>query len=325
MNLTSVVDFAAKSDNPYPGTGLVWYRVNHPTANQWRTVCYSPIRGRWVAMSDTGVGNRVTYSRDLITWTTGAIAVDRNWQRVRFGYNRYVAVSTSGVGNRCVYSLDGINWSDGATASDQTWEDLVYADTLGLWVAVASSGLIGQRVMTSADGGATWTARTAATADNWRGIAWSRSLGLLVAVADSGVGTRVMSSPDGINWTTRVNPVDNNWQDVVWCEHHGLFVAGANTGINNRVMTSPDGINWTIGISAITDRNMDFMATDDAGIRIVSVGATAVVFNSCHSQDGFGWTQGSLEQQNGVRFYDVQYGMGRFVAVNLDFPGFYIS
>lgn len=319
-----VVDFAAKPDNPYAGTGLVWHRVNNPTANQWYSIAYSPIRNLFVAVSQNGVGNRATHSNNLIDWTTDVSAADNNWECVRWGHDRFVAVSSTGVGNRAMYSTDGITWTIGASANDVNWTSVVYADTLALWVAVASTGAAAQMIMTSADGGANWTARTAPTADAWQDICWSKKLGLLVAVANTGVGVRVMTSPDAINWTTRVNPVDNNWASVAWSEYHGLFVAGADSGVNNRIMTSPDGINWTIRTSAITDIGHRRIATNSAGDRLVAVSSISISDPISYSPDCVSWANVYRRSHN-YRMYDVCFGQGKFVAVDQNYSCFWVS
>jgi hypothetical protein len=86
-----------------------------------------------------------------------------------------------------------------AVVPNSSWGGIAWSPELGLFAAVANSG-VGNRVMTSPDG-IYWTTRTSAADNNWRAIAWSPVLGLFAAVAYSGSGDRVMTSPDGIYWT----------------------------------------------------------------------------------------------------------------------------
>ena len=80
------------------------------------------------------------------------------------------------------------------SAADNGWLGIAWSPELGLFAAVANSG-VGNRVMTSPDG-INWTIRTSAADNDWHSIAWSPELGLFAAVAFTGVGNRVMTSPD---------------------------------------------------------------------------------------------------------------------------------
>ena len=47
--------------------------------NAWLTVTWSPERGLFVAVAQTGTGNRVMTSPDGIAWTARASAADNQW------------------------------------------------------------------------------------------------------------------------------------------------------------------------------------------------------------------------------------------------------
>ena len=64
----------------------------------WRGVVYG--NGTFVAVSNSGTGNRVMTSPDGITWTSRASAADNNWSSVTYGNGTFVAVAYSGTGDR---------------------------------------------------------------------------------------------------------------------------------------------------------------------------------------------------------------------------------
>jgi hypothetical protein len=116
---------------------------NNTPDNQWNSVVYG--NGLFVAVSQTGTGNRVMTSANGTTWTSRTPAEDNQWYDVTFGNGRFIAVANSGSGNRVMTSTDGINWSIEIPATDNNWRGVAYGD--GRFVAVANSGT-GNRVMT---------------------------------------------------------------------------------------------------------------------------------------------------------------------------------
>jgi hypothetical protein len=154
--------------------------------NIWKDITYGD--GLFVAVSETGTGNRVMTSPDGITWTSRVSAADNEWMGIAYGNGLFVAVSSSGTGNRVMTSPDGITWTIRVSAADNDWEDITYGD--GLFVAVSETGT-GNRIMSSPDG-ITWTIRVSAVDNNWSGIAYGG--GLFAVVASSGTGNRVITS-----------------------------------------------------------------------------------------------------------------------------------
>jgi len=266
--------------------------------NSWRGVTYA--NGLFVAVADTGIGNRVMTSSDGINWTSRTSAADNGWRAITYGKGLFVAVGDNGS---VMTSPDGITWTSRTSANTNQWLGVAYAD--GLFVAVAGSGT-NNRVMTSPDG-ITWTLQISAADNQWRGVTYGN--GLWVVISQTGTGNdRVMTSPNGINWTIRTAASDNNWRSVTYA--NGLFVAVAFTGTGNRVMTSPDGITWTSRNSAadnewrgVTYGNGLFVAVADSGIgnRVMT------------SPDGITWTIGTSAADNG--WLTPTYGNGLFVAV----------
>ena len=287
---------------------------------------------------------------ELFDFVARTPANTNNWYDVAWGNNLFVAVGQSGTGDRVMTSPDGIAWTIRTSASDSTWNSVTWSETLGLFVAVAQTGImtspdgitwtsrtepeVGQwrqviwvnelnlfvavgtlgsnRVMTSPDG-ITWTARTAAALNQWYGVAWSPELSLLVAVGISGVGNRVMTSPDGINWTIRTSAADVQWRKVVWSSTLNLFVAVSTTTTGfgfNNVMTSPDGINWT---SRTGFSNATWDDIEEANGLLVAVAASGVGLKVMKSYDGITWT--GVPSPN-VGYTGLIYnGTDRFVAV----------
>jgi hypothetical protein len=229
--------------NPYSSSVQAvstWTTRTTPVNNEWRSVCWSPELGIFVAVAEiVGTGNRVMTSPDGITWTIRTSAADNDWRSVCWSpeLGIFVAVGQTGAGNRVMTSPDGSVWTIRTSAADNNWRSVCWSPQLGLFVAVAATGT-GNRVMTSPDG-ITWNTRTS-TDNNWSAVCWSPELGIFVAVAITGTGTgdRAMTSPDGITWTIRTTPADIQWVSVCWSPELGLFVAVAATGTGNRVMTS---------------------------------------------------------------------------------------
>ena len=125
--------------------GIDWQIVNHGFDNSWRSVTYGA--GLFVAVANTGTGNRVMTSPDGITWTARTnYAADNSWGSVTYGAGLFVAVATSGVGNRVMISritaqtitVDQAAPADAANGS--TFTVKAHADS-GLGVSVIAAGV----------------------------------------------------------------------------------------------------------------------------------------------------------------------------------------
>jgi hypothetical protein len=269
-------------------TGAAWLISTSAADNGWTRIVWAAELGLFVAVANTGTGNRVMTSPDGVTWTARSSAADNNWQGLAWSpeLGLFVAVANTGTGNRVMTSPDGITWTARTSAADNSWVRVCWAAEIGLFVAVANSGT--NRVMTSPDG-ITWTARATPVANSWNAVYWSAELGLLVAVATSGTGDRVMTSPDGVTWTVRASAADNNWQSVCWAPELRLFVAVANTGTGDRVMTSPDGIVWTARSSAADNNWQSVCWAAEIGL-FVAVASSGAGNRVMTSPDGLVWT-----------------------------------
>jgi hypothetical protein len=297
-------------------SGITWDVRESAADLQWQSVCYG--NGLFVAVSNTGTGNRVMTSPDGITWTSRTSAADNNWTGICYSekLELFVAVSGGNAGNNVMTSSDGVNWTLRSTpdaASNSTWTSVIYSEEVSLFVAVASSSAgANQRVMTSPDG-ITWTLRSEAATVEWREVTYGN--GLFVAVSTSGlISEKVMTSPDGINWTSRTASANLEWNSVAYSSLIGLFAAVARTGTGNRVMTSPDGITWTSRTSA-ADNSWTSIINGTGGEGLfVAVSQTGTLDRIMTSSDGITWTSRSNVVDNDFR--EVTYGNGLFVAVS---------
>jgi hypothetical protein len=107
----------------------------------------------FVAVADTGTGNRVMTSPNGTTWMSRTSAADNAWNSVCWApeLSLFVAVAFTGTGNRVMTSPDGITWTSRTSAADNGWLSVCWAPELSVFVAVADTGA-GNRVMTSAIG-----------------------------------------------------------------------------------------------------------------------------------------------------------------------------
>ena len=126
--------------------GITWTSRTSAADNVWNSVTYG--NGLFVAVGESGSGNRVMTSPDGITWTSRASAADIGWFSVTYGNGLFVAVSWNGSGNQVMTSPDGVTWTSRASAANNGWNAVTYGD--GLFVAVSFTGT-GNRVMTSGE------------------------------------------------------------------------------------------------------------------------------------------------------------------------------
>ncbi len=213
----------------------------------------------WIAVGNrTGnIGSggnleRVLTSPDGITWTMRNAAKAYNWASVAYSptLQLLVAVTSStdetiggtDIFDQVMTSTDGITWTDTHNSAERLqWNDIVWADTLGLFVAVGVTGT--NRVMTSVDG-STWLPQSAAAVKNWGAIEWSNSLGKLVATASDSGTSSVMYSSNGTAWTAGTTNATSAFgqRNLAWAPGLGKFVACSTS---SHLFTSSDGINWS--------------------------------------------------------------------------------
>ena len=161
-----------------PSPSLSWSEHPLPVpSNGWRALAFSPELHLFVAVADSGTGERVLTSLDGVTWTSHTpLLPTHQWRAIEWAHELglFVALSASGASNQAMTSPDGVSWTVRATPHDAGWSSLVWSPEEQLLVAVASNGAP-QQVMTSPDG-IVWTSRTTPTpAAHWVGACYSRS------------------------------------------------------------------------------------------------------------------------------------------------------
>jgi hypothetical protein len=284
--------------------GGSWINRKASAENNWTSITYG--NGLFVAVAETGVGNRVMTSPDSVSWTSRTSAADNNWKAITYGNGLFVAVAETGVGNRVMTSSDGITWTSRTSAADNNWKGIAYGN--GLFVAVSGSGS-GNRVMTSPDG-ITWTSRSSAADQIWTSITYGN--GLFVAAAGQGGSDRIMTSPDGVTWTLRTssNLVGNS---IVY--GNGLFVVVGSITSGNKIITSTDGITWTPRSSGADSKYWTSVAYSNGMFVALSDGDSRVTT----STDGITWTAKTISNSN--TWTSIAYNNGVFVGVSSDGNG----
>lgn len=190
--------------------GLTW-TSRTPAANLWwQDITFG--NGLFVAVAQTGTGNRVMTSPNGINWTSRTTPMNADFKGVAYGNGVFVAVSTGGVGvtgGNVMTSPDGITW----TQRNLTW---------GALAVHFAEGKFTTGYYYSTDG-ITWN--TSNINFNPLGITYGN--GYFVAVSNSGAN-RIHYSTDAITWTATASPTLNTYQDVTFGEN--TFVSVADTG-----------------------------------------------------------------------------------------------
>ena len=75
--------------------GSVWTIRQSAADNLWYSVCYG--NGMFVAVANTGTGNRVMTSPNGIDWTARNAAADNSWRSVCYGNGMFVAVANEAL------------------------------------------------------------------------------------------------------------------------------------------------------------------------------------------------------------------------------------
>jgi hypothetical protein len=178
----------------------------------------------------------------LGTFTARTTPTDTSWSAIAYSpsLERFVAVSYDGISSPVLTSDDGVTWTPqtaGTTA--QIWLDVIWVESLGLFVAVSDASGEAENVMTSPDG-EVWTLRTAPD-EGWQAVAWNGTT--LVAVSYNSGTSNVMTSTNGTSWTGQTSSgIPFGLTDIAWSPTLSLF-AGCDAG---NIYSSANGIDWTI-------------------------------------------------------------------------------
>lgn len=233
------------------------------------------------------------YSPDGEHWTNFEVE-PHSIKDVQWGDGKFLAFD---IDRRLLASTDGLFWEAVTEPgfSFKPWvTSLTYSDSLGMFVAVGSHGL----VATSLDG-VQWNWRLLDPLLGLTGIASGG--GRLVAVGVEGV---LLTSEDGEVWQDLSPSTTFSFGAVA--HGSGVFVAAGENGV---MYTSPDGLSWT-------QRDSGFRGTI-TGLaygsgRFVAVGDSETLL---YSSDGLSWS-GSENPLSGIRFNAVAYGNGLFAVTN---------
>jgi hypothetical protein len=164
------------------------------------------------------------------------------------GADRIVAIGNGGNLN-CFSDDNGVTWSSGG-ALGGFCQDIVWNDTLGLFLALNATGVTVRR---STNGVAWASASTSHSTSSLGGIAVLSSGRTVVCGIDGGLFPRMSISDNATAWSDSGGfPADGgisflgegyicgNGGDLVW--HAGLRGSPAS-GL--RISSSPDGVTWT--------------------------------------------------------------------------------
>jgi hypothetical protein len=86
--------------------GTTWISRTSAADNDWNAVCWSPELGVFVAVADSGTGNRVMSSINGTTWVLDPTGVDNNWFGLCWSPDLmiFAAVAWSGTLDRAMIS-----------------------------------------------------------------------------------------------------------------------------------------------------------------------------------------------------------------------------
>ena len=327
-----------------------WTITTPPIVSTWSSVIWINELNLFIAVANTGdTFNRIIYSLNGITWricsnssynySFSNILWSPSLSRIVLLTNTYLSpqvISNSIYANsfsdsqlsKYTTDLNSIvkkntipiglatnmlnGWIQRSNNINNSWTSVCYSLTLGLFVAVASSGT-GNRIMTSSNG-ITWISRVNPVDNDWTSICWASELNLFVAVASSGTGNRIMTSSNGITWISQVNPIDNNWTSICWAPELNLFVAVANSGTENRIMTSSDGITWISQVNPI-DNNWSSICWAPELNLFVAVANSGTGNRIMTSSDGITWTVQSSPADYGWKSICWANTINTFIAV----------
>jgi hypothetical protein len=298
-------------------------RRNLPNSNDPVAIAFG--RDVFVAVTQTGTGNRVLTSNDGITWVARTTPANNTWQDVAYGNGVFVAVASSGTGNRIMTSPDGITWTARAFRDTTEWKCVSFLN--GKFFIGGYSATSVASIASSTDG-ITWTNAAGSNLFTCDVVNIAYGNGIYFALSkDGNIGAR---STDGNLWTVVSAPFFNggNFQDI--CFHKGSFFAvnfngGLLTDPHSSIIKSQDGINWSVvETREATDFSKDYS-------RIISVNGYLVLIpitinsgqetNIFSSQSGASFKKNKIEslQHFGTNF---NFGKACFACGHLVVPIF---
>lgn len=271
----------------------VWKTRVNSVDNNFTKVTFG--NGQFVAIANSGTGNRVMASVNGITWTTQTTPQDNNWRSVTYGNNLYVAVSSDGA-NRVMTSPDGVTWTVRTAAAAIQWRDVTYGN--GKFVAVGQSSSLDVQVVMTSVNGIDWVIQDAFADKALVAVAYGN--GKYVAIGQN----FSMHSTNGEDWVeSDINA--NQW--VAICFGENRFIAIANDSTNRVALSTDLGVTW------------EYFSVPNALYTGVCFGDNHFVAVSSDSDtifsiDGRVWH--TLESAVGNTWQSVINGLNLFIAVS---------
>jgi hypothetical protein len=281
--------------------GAIWTQYTAVNTNTWWAIAYGA--GYYVAVSQSGTGNRAMSSTDGISWSIQTSAADVSWSAITYGANQFVAVASTGTSaGQIMTSATGGSWTlRSHPASCALWSGIAYG--AGVYVAVGGDGT--DRVITSTDG-ISWTAVVAASQINWRAVTYGGTPGMFVAISNAGGFDQIMTSATGGSWTMRTTSAATqlNLRSITY--GGGRYVA-VNQGTG--ALTSTDGINWVYQ-GGLSNGNWFSVAYCSGTFTVVGVSTSTFMTSA---DGGVTWT--SRDGGSSSNWRSITCGPDKFVAV----------
>jgi len=218
---------------------------------------------------------------------------------------------------------------------DRDWRDVVWAASLGLFVAIAAGDFGSNTAIGTSPDGITWTIQTVLIENKHPElggppvyypsvrpleICWSPELGVLVICSSTGERA-ILYSSDGVQWHT-VDPEDNGYtyaNSVCWSPELGIFLAVyeyERDGFN--YFTSSNGASWTGGHTSAEWPYLSSVCWSPVAMKFVAVGGTNDSTGIMYSSSGSDWTYADTPGiSNSLYYGKVMWlpGVNLFVAL----------
>lgn len=223
-------------------------------------------------------------------------------------------LGTSSINNIFIYSNNGTNWSSTATPETGAWIDVVWANSIGKFLAVNSGGT--NRTAWSTDG-VNWNL-VSALQSSWSSAAWSQTLSMFVIVGNLST-TRAVFSSDATAWTGATNISQTSWSCVV--AGGDKFVAAAG----NYLQYTTDGNNWsTCNFPVITNSGNIQQIAYSPELKIFTglletspfAGNQSTHAQCWYSYNGIDWKIGGNVPRGNARKISWSADLGCFIGVS---------